>query len=1215
MIHAPRTIAATCIAALLSTGCATHDTPQPTPTTDTAAPPAPPLLPDVFSLASDYAPSPELARLIRRELDQTASPPSASDAPLPPSRMPLDTAVTHALGNTESPAPATSPASPAEAQRAEQLRTDAELALVTNDPLAAVRSLREAARLTPDDAALWQELAAAALAAENRALARTAFERALDLGDTTPDTTQPLATLASEAGQHRLALRAAAITLDNKQLLSPTELTQTRITLGRALDNLGYSLAAAVSWTDALATPNRTINDATSTRLLLDAATRFREAGELNAAQSALERAATADTPAIRSAALREAARIALERRQPARALALTLTRAASQPVPPPDTVDLLRATRGAGLDPQLLEAEFRRARNAAPNADSPTAAANIAWTIALAASVADPAARADRFAEPLAQAPHDLQLLSVIIDATTSLPTTEQRDALAALIERLPHRATIITTAITHQLSGDTLRTLADPGLTPVGPARTAQLNALPPDQLALTLRLAARIEQRPIDADRARRNAEQSESPAALATALLALTQTGLGPQADQLATERVTSNPDPSTHLALARFHLDRENPRAALADADAALATLPSAAPETAEAHLLRARALNDQRYHARALESLDNAIAIHPASAEALHARSETLRSMNAEPADIRAAEDALIRAAPDSPQARTAAAHHTLDEGRRPEALAELERLARAPGAPDAAIALLARHAPGPPRGERTFPEAIQLFQQLAAANPHDQRYTVALIALLSEIGRLRDVLLTTRSVTETFPGHTAVINATAATLAANGASPTQVALAEQPRFDQLPNTLTATLERAAAALVAEGIEAAARTIEDTADSFDHNANPAETAALIALAARALNRTDPDIPNTFDAARRILDAANRFNAELPSSLRLAHLELAGETLDPSDTARILELFDLAATDDPSNAAEAAINTAQRLRRRAQTDDSSAAIDTALALLKRAIASTNPPSAAAEQLRIITAVSNDRTADLARAITEAIQRNRLPQTLAGAADGPPPIDPDQSDPFDIALARFAASNLAPDHFNLSESLWRYVLDRDPDDPNAANSWGYYLLERNERIDFAAELIERAHAAMPDSSAVTDSLGWARYKQGIFNDTPDRRGAISLLRESIRLAQDAPDADEPFQRVTAAVAADHLGDALWAAGRREQAIDAWTRAAAIAQETLDQSADTNLGTISSRELNAVTARAPAKIRDASADREPAIAHIPARKATRP
>lgn len=117
----------------------------------------------------------------------------------------------------------------------------------------------------------------------------------------------------------------------------------------------------------------------------------------------------------------------------------------------------------------------------------------------------------------------------------------------------------------------------------------------------------------------------------------------------------------------------------------------------------------------------------------------------------------------------------------------------------------------------------------------------------------------------------------------------------------------------------------------------------------------------------------------------------------------------------------------------------------------------------------------------------------------------------------------------------------------------ALEVDPDKPMVKNNLGYLRLERGRSDLETRQLIEEAATALPEDANVADTVGWLRYLEGMIDDGPDRIGAVSWLARSVELA------DEP-----SAEGLDHYGDALWRAGRTEEAVDYWTEAAALLEE---------------------------------------------------
>ncbi len=111
---------------------------------------------------------------------------------------------------------------------------------------------------------------------------------------------------------------------------------------------------------------------------------------------------------------------------------------------------------------------------------------------------------------------------------------------------------------------------------------------------------------------------------------------------------------------------------------------------------------------------------------------------------------------------------------------------------------------------------------------------------------------------------------------------------------------------------------------------------------------------------------------------------------------------------------------------------------------------------------------------------------------------------------------------------------------AEADFRAALEIDPDQPQVLNYLGYSLVERQEKLDEALAMIERAVAARPDSGYIVDSLGWVLYRLGRYVD------AVDHMERAVELMPVDP------------VVNDHLGDVYWAVGRKLEAEFQWKRA---------------------------------------------------------
>jgi len=103
----------------------------------------------------------------------------------------------------------------------------------------------------------------------------------------------------------------------------------------------------------------------------------------------------------------------------------------------------------------------------------------------------------------------------------------------------------------------------------------------------------------------------------------------------------------------------------------------------------------------------------------------------------------------------------------------------------------------------------------------------------------------------------------------------------------------------------------------------------------------------------------------------------------------------------------------------------------------------------------------------------------------------------------------------------------------------ALKLQPDDPEVLNYLGYSWIDRGVRVKEGMALVEKAVAANPKSGAMTDSLGWAHYRLG------DYKKAVDLLEAAVEMEAGEPEIN------------DHLGDALWRVGRRDEARFQWRR----------------------------------------------------------
>ncbi len=130
-------------------------------------------------------------------------------------------------------------------------------------------------------------------------------------------------------------------------------------------------------------------------------------------------------------------------------------------------------------------------------------------------------------------------------------------------------------------------------------------------------------------------------------------------------------------------------------------------------------------------------------------------------------------------------------------------------------------------------------------------------------------------------------------------------------------------------------------------------------------------------------------------------------------------------------------------------------------------------------------------------------------------------------------------MEVLFARGVAHERRKDIDEASEDMLQ-ALQIDPANAQILNYLGYMWVDDGRNIKEAFELLQKAHTLQPDDGAITDSLGWAYYKQGDY---------ISAQAYLERATEQDPESPEIY---------DHLGDAYMKLGEKEKAMREWQRA---------------------------------------------------------
>lgn len=138
-------------------------------------------------------------------------------------------------------------------------------------------------------------------------------------------------------------------------------------------------------------------------------------------------------------------------------------------------------------------------------------------------------------------------------------------------------------------------------------------------------------------------------------------------------------------------------------------------------------------------------------------------------------------------------------------------------------------------------------------------------------------------------------------------------------------------------------------------------------------------------------------------------------------------------------------------------------------------------------------------------------------------------------------PDWSLLYGRAVARDRQGN-----WPAAETDFRAAIALNPEDASLLNYLGYTMVDRGQNLEEGLDLIRQAIALQPRSGYIIDSLGWAYYKLGDYEE------AVTNLERAVALDPGAADIN------------DHLGDAYWRVGRELEARFQWRRALSLEPE---------------------------------------------------
>ncbi|MEZ6232572.1 MAG: hypothetical protein R3B68_00120 [Phycisphaerales bacterium] len=341
-----------------------------------------------------------------------------------------------------------------------------------------------------------------------------------------------------------------------------------------------------------------------------------------------------------------------------------------------------------------------------------------------------------------------------------------------------------------------------------------------------------------------------------------------------------------------------------------------------------------------------------------------------------------------------------------------------------------------------------------------------------------------------------------------------------------------------------------------------------------------------------------DALLALMGAMDGASVDLDPQMHQVRIALLGGAR-PIDEAALLRATSLAADQVPALNPGAFLLAAQHA---AAADQPAIAFD-----LLRAAAARPAGLSAQDTARWAGLIAREGDAgnlrDLLGITTAADDLAAILQVMPGGSDEPP------SDPArlraDVAYAVAGATRILDRPIEVAEGFLSLALDLFPEHEGAANDLGYQWADRGIRLDEAERLLEMAIRVQPDEANVLDSLGWLRYKQGRLADlvdasgapVPGGQGAVSLLERAASLLDES---DGP-------VTLDQFGDALWRAGRTDDALARWRDALPRARRTVESYESGGAPASMLEDARARVATIEAKIAAAESGGEPPVAPL--------
>jgi tetratricopeptide (TPR) repeat protein len=189
--------------------------------------------------------------------------------------------------------------------------------------------------------------------------------------------------------------------------------------------------------------------------------------------------------------------------------------------------------------------------------------------------------------------------------------------------------------------------------------------------------------------------------------------------------------------------------------------------------------------------------------------------------------------------------------------------------------------------------------------------------------------------------------------------------------------------------------------------------------------------------------------------------------------------------------------------------------------------------------------AAAALKVLTA-SDDKDLEAWTALGDVYRAmEKYPDATAAYTQAIATLGTPTAKNWQLYYAR-AISEQQADDWAAAEADLQTALKLSPNEPDVLNNLGYSWVEKKQNIPQALVMLEKARSLRPFDGYIVDSVGWAYYRLGKYDD------AAKTLLNAVALVPGDATINE------------HLGDAYWRVGKKLDAQFQWSHALAFATD---------------------------------------------------